>query len=207
MQTPGRGRGASVAEERRRRREGSKRAQASRERRQEARSRRQMRSRLYLGSGVLGAIVLIVVIALLQGGGPDLGRSVTVLPGVHSPPYNYSSNPPTSGNHLPNTSPYGFLGGPIVPEAAVHNMEHGAVVIWYAPDNPTLAGDVNRLVRAVGPTCIVAGSHAGMAFPVVATIWGRTLELGAFDEAALRAFVEAYRGAEGPEAGICRQQS
>ena len=207
MQTPERGRGASVAEERRRRREGSKRAAASRERRQDARGKRRLRNRLYLGGGVLGVVALIVAIVLLQSGGPDLGRTVRLLPGVHAPPYTYTTNPPTSGNHLANTSSYGFLGGPIAAESAVHNMEHGAVVIWYQPDDPELAGAVNRLVRSLGPTCIVAGSYRGMNFPVVATVWGRLLELSSFDEAALRAFVGAYRGSEGPEPGVCFQQS
>ena len=42
-----------------------------------------------------------------------------------------------------------------------------------------------------------------MEYPLAATVWGRILELNEFDEAALREFVEAYRGQQGPEAGVC----
>ena len=90
-----------------------------------------------------------------------------------------------------------------MPEQVVHNMEHGAVVIWYAPDDPALAGSVNGLVRELGSGCLVAGSYASMGFPVVITVWGRLLELPAYDEAQIREFVEAYRGNGGPEAGLC----
>ena len=80
-------------------------------------------------------------------------------------------------------------------------MEHGAVVIWYAPGDPELAGSINRLLHDLGPRCLIAGSYQGMEYPVVATVWGRLLELDSYDEARLREFIGAYRGAQGPEAG------
>ena len=138
----------------------------------------------------------------------DLSQPVTLLPGIHSPPYVYNSSPPTSGNHLAVPSRYGFLGDDLVPEAAVHNMEHGAVVIWYAPDNPNIAGSVNRLITDLGPRCLVAGSYQGrMNSTIVATVWGRILELNTYDEVILKNFIEKYKAKNGPEAPFCRTES
>jgi hypothetical protein len=101
------------------------------------------------------------------------------------------------------------LGDEIVPEAAVHNMEHGAVVIWYQPGNPELAGDINALVRELGQECLVAGSYEDMSVEVAATLWSRVLPQETYDEAELRQFIQKYRGTGGPaiEAGLCRSQS
>ena len=205
-------------DQRQRRREGSQRAQAGREARQLARRRRERRSRLY----VLGSVLAIVILGaaaflLLRDTGPKPGFAMQELPGRHGPPYLYITDtvidgvaatvPPTSGSHDPRRSAYGFLGGPVVSEAAVHNMEHGAVVIWYQPGDPDLAGEINQLVRSLGRSCLVAGSYSQMSFEVAATVWGRVLPQAAFEREALLEFVRTYRGARGPEAGICRQES
>ncbi len=201
-------------DQRQRRREGSQRAQAARSARLETRRTRERRSRLYAMGGVLAAVVVVAAaILLLRDTGPVVGFAVRELPASHGPPYFYDTQltidgvpaeiPPTSGRHDPTQGPYGFLGRPIIAEAVVHNMEHGAVVIWYQPGDPDLAGDVNQLVRDLGQTCVVAGSFAQMSFEVAATAWGRVLPLESYDREALAEFVREYRGERGPEAGIC----
>jgi hypothetical protein len=201
-------------DQRERRREGSKRAQASRERRIDAKARRKKNNILYaIGAAVLAAAA-IAAFAFLQGGGTELGIKVSELSGRHSPPYIYVQDvtingepariPPSSGNHFPQQSAYGFLGTDLIPEAVVHNMEHGSVVLWYQPDDADLAGKVNQLVRSLGQQCIVAGSYADQSFDITATVWGRALPLEAYDETQLRAFISEYRGEAGPEAGLCR---
>ena len=201
-------------DQRQRRREGSQRAQAGRAARQQARRRRERRSSLY----VLAAALVVVAAAaaaflLFRDTGPELGFSVRQLPAGHGPPYLYDTSltidgtpveiPPTSGSHDSTPSRYGFLGGPLVAEAVVHNMEHGAVVLWYQPGDPTLAGQVNQLVRELGERCVVAGSFAQMSFAVAATVWGQVLPLERFDRDALLEFAREYRGERGPEAGVC----
>ena len=191
-----------MAEERERRRQGSRRAQAARQKRQQAGERQRKRLGIVVAAGL--ALVAAALVAFLTlGGSGGVGREVEQLVGVHSPPYVYNTNPPTSGNHLPSVGRYGHWGEELIPELVVHNLEHGAVVIWYAPGDSELAGSVNRLVRSLGPTCIVAGSYSGMEHPVAATVWGRILELPEFDEELLRAFATEYRGQQGPEAGVC----
>ncbi len=204
-------------DQRQRRREGSRRAQASRARRQATRKSRQTKNILYGLGGLVAIAAVVAVIVFLRGLGPDIGVQVAQLSGLHQAPYIYNTDididgelvriPPTSGNHFPAQSAYGHIGGPLRPEAVVHNMEHGAAVIWYQPDNPDIAGQVNQLVNALGNQCLVAGSFANMDFLVAATVWGRVMPLREYDEAQLREFIDAYRGNEGPEAGLCRGQS
>ena len=203
-----------------RRREGSRRAQSARERTTAAQSRGQQRK---LGYVVVGAIVVAVAaIAAFfviggSGSAPTGTVEVPVLPGIHSPPYIYNQDivingetvriPPSSGNHFPSWDQWGFLGEPLLPELVVHNLEHGAVAIWYQPGDPELAGKVNQLITAMGSQCIVAGSYSNMSFPIVATVWGYALPLDGFDEVLLRGFIDEYRGKLGPEAGLCRGES
>lgn len=49
----------------------------------------------------------------------------------------YPTTPPTSGLHAPSTADPGFSREPVQEEFAVHNMEHGQVVVWYSPDAPS----------------------------------------------------------------------
>lgn len=196
-----------MANQRRRRSQGARRAvEAQEQRRQGYQRTRQRRGRRRV---LLGAAVLVVLAAIITAvvipRGPQLGESVAELPGSHAPPFRYNSQPPTSGNHLPTSVPYGHSFGTLVAEAAVHNMEHGAVVIWYEQGNEELASQVDLLVRQLGRSCLVAGAYPRVASSVAATTWGRILELDEFDGAQLREFVEAYRGRRGPEAGLCRQ--
>ena len=196
-----------MANQRQRRSQGARRAvEAQEQRRQGYQRTRQRRGRHRV---LLGAAVLVELDALSTGvvipRGAHLGESVGELSGSHFPPCSYNSQPPTSCNHLPTQIPYGHSFGTLVAEAAVHNMEHGAVVIWYEQGNEELASQVDLLVRQLGRSCLVAGAYPGVASSVAATTWGRILELDEFDGAQLREFVEAYRGRRGPEAGICRR--
>jgi Protein of unknown function (DUF3105) len=46
----------------------------------------------------------------------------------------YETFPASSGVHNPTTSIWGDYRVPVDPRQAVHNLEHGGVVIWYGPD-------------------------------------------------------------------------
>src|SRR5437870_12781862 len=59
---------------------------------------------------------------------PDPGGRTHIPPGQ---PYNYNSNPPTSGPHASATATPGAHGAPVAKEAAVHTMQHGPHVGWY----------------------------------------------------------------------------
>jgi hypothetical protein len=55
-------------------------------------------------------------------------------------PIQYSTSPPTSGDHLEGPASTGFYdlenASDAPPERLVHNMEHGQIIIWYAPSAP-----------------------------------------------------------------------
>lgn len=42
----------------------------------------------------------------------------------------FDSSPPSSGTHYPDWAPFGSYDGPIDDGYAVHNLEHGGVVVW-----------------------------------------------------------------------------
>ena len=46
----------------------------------------------------------------------------------------YETFPASSGTHNPTTSIWGNYRQPVDPRQAVHNLEHGGVVIWHGPD-------------------------------------------------------------------------
>ena len=91
---------------------------------------------------------MAVPVLLIRG--PDVGQAVSVLPAQHAPPFTYTTRPPTSGNHLVTAMPYGMNTTPLIAEAAFHNMEHGAVVIWYQPGEAAREEAVGRLMRELG---------------------------------------------------------
>lgn len=192
--------------QRQRRQEGARRAQENAAQRNQQRKKVQQRRRYTIG-GVMAIAIAAIVASQFISFGPDLGEKVQALAGTHNPPYTYNTRPPTSGNHLPSPASYGFTSTPLAGNQVVHNMEHGAVVIWFQPGDDTLAGQVRDLVSAVGSECLVAGPYADMDDTVAVTGWGRILRLDAFDSLQIREFVAAYRGDLGPEAGICRSES
>ena len=173
--------------------------------RQARRRRQRMRLLKIGGSAVIVVAALIVGVLLTRP--PELGKAIPQLAASHGGSFAYNSRPPTSGSHPTEGMPYGYSDSPIPAEAAVHNMEHGGVVVWYQPNDPDLALSVSQLVRGLGASCLVAGPYADMDSRVAATAWGRLLALDEFDGQQIRDFVDAYRGRTGPEAGVCRTQA
>jgi hypothetical protein len=62
-----------------------------------------------------------------------------------TPHEEYNSNPPTNGPHWPVSEvapvPGGFYDEAQVPEAVIHNLEHGQIVFWYDPNAPQQVKD------------------------------------------------------------------
>jgi hypothetical protein len=73
----------------------------------------------------------------------------------------YNSSPPTNGPHYANPAQTGFYTSALPPEQLVHNLEHGQIVIWYAPDAPdAVMEDIEALVREQ-PVATVASPYEG----------------------------------------------
>jgi hypothetical protein len=59
----------------------------------------------------------------------------------------YTSNPPTSGPHGEQPAAFKVLANPAPKEALVHNMEHGAVVVWYNTEDQAVIDELAKIVN------------------------------------------------------------
>lgn len=127
------------------------------------------------------------------------GTAVAIMDSPHIPPsqaerVRYSTTPPTSGPHFAFTVATGVYDRPVAEGLTVHAMEHGHVVIQYAPD--TAAADVaglERLARRYGSDVILA-PYPRLDHGIALTAWGRIELLDRFDEQRVSRFVTALRG-------------
>jgi Protein of unknown function (DUF3105) len=141
----------------------------------------------------------------------DLGRA-HIPAGEVFPDYN--SRPPTSGPHGP-ALPWGIHSAPVPVESAVHNLEHGGVVIWYNCDGgpqPLDESACDQLVReltdAVGPRLdddmfIVLAPYGDMENRIALTAWQYLDAFDEFDRARIEAFIASFECKFDPE-GACR---
>lgn len=151
--------------------------------------------------------------------GAHTGNQIAALPALST----YPTTPPTSGPHDPNVLPAGVYDRTPNMGPALHSLEHGGVIVWYAPDAP--AEDVRALVDfysrepIAGERVIVApydypDQGAAGALPdgaqMAMVAWHRIQTCAAVDPAAAFGFSaryafptfdrEAYLG-EAPEPG------
>lgn len=119
---------------------------------------------------------------------PDQG-SRHVAPGEA---VNYDTATPTSGAHAPSSARCGVLTTGLPLEFAVHNLEHGVVVVWYRPDlEETLLPELRDLIERWDSHVMVA-PNPGISDAIVATAWNR---LQRFDSVGpeLAEFIDVYR--------------
>jgi hypothetical protein len=125
----------------------------------------------------------------------DLSRNHTYDPVA------YEQSPPVGGDHNPVWQNAGFYEDPVQNEKAVHTMEHGAVWITYTPDLPQDQKDQLRQI-VESQDCLLASPYPDLPTPVVASAWGKQLQLQGVDDPGLREFIQAYRkGSQTPEPG------
>lgn len=176
-------------------------------------------------TSIIGIAMLVAVIMFGRDGkginGPDLeavgvtaeaaacGESkeeAIAEKNEHTPqngdPVNYTVAPPTSGNHSPTPLPFGkrFYSrdeNP-PPERAVHNLEHGYIVVWY--DSKVTDAQVSVLEEAAsgaeGKFLVVPWTRGD--FPgdkhIVLTSWGQKQECGDVSGAVMKKFQDNHGG-------------
>ena len=113
----------------------------------------------------------------------------------------YGRLPPVGGDHSAVWQNCGFYATPVPNERAVHSLEHGAVWITYRPDIPEqAAAELRSLAKDRGH--VLVSPEPGNPTPVVATAWGRQLQLHRVDDPRLEQFILAFRsGSNAPERG------
>lgn len=156
---------------------------------------------------VVGGIALVVV---SRGGGGGSGADAPAGTETFDYPSRnhvqgsvaYDRTPPAGGDHAGVWQNCGSYPDPIVPEQGVHSMEHGAVWITYRADLE--ASDVDR-VRSLadGETFVLVSPwEADLPSAVVASAWGRQLEVSSASDPRLEQFVRAFQvGPQAPEPG------
>lgn len=142
----------------------------------------------------------------LVGEGQEALARVATQPdegNVHVPlgtPVRYRADPPTTGNHWPVWADPGRHTQTISPEALVHSLEHGHIVVYI--DRPS--AEATRLLTLWSNLYrgdfdgLVVVPRANLGAEVILTAWTKTLRLPQFEPAAAAAFIDAFRG-RGPE--------
>lgn len=127
------------------------------------------------------------------------GEPVEIMDSPHLPPSEiggvaYNSLPPTSGPHFAFTIAPGVYQEPVPDGLAIHALEHGRVVIRYAPDlDPREVAALTGVARRHG-TDVVLSPYPPLAGGIALTAWGRIDRLDRYDERRVIGFVEAMRG-------------
>lgn len=120
-------------------------------------------------------------------------------------PVDYPQTPPVGGSHSPVWQNCQYYDTSIPNERGVHSMEHGAVWITYSPDLSAADRKVLSDLAATGDHILVS-QYAGLPSPLVATAWGKQLQLQSVNDPELQQFVEFFQsGPQTPEPGVtCR---
>lgn len=199
---------ASDAHERRQARLEARRA--ARERELEARARAARRQRLvrFALLGLLAGAFVWFFFLQTRPEGPDSigGHAIQRFPetGVNehvTGTVDYDSSPPTHGPHGAVVA-CGVHGEPIPNENQVHLLEHGAVGIQYRPDvEPADIAAIEDIVRDYDSE-VFSAPYPDMDTAIALTSWGELMRLDRLDTAAIRRYVEEFRG-QGPESVAC----
>jgi hypothetical protein len=167
-----------------------------------------MDPRILIVGGVLvvGAIILVVAV-LFAGNTPQIGERQVDNGGGHVPVCGqggpFSSVPGTSGTHWNTPGGWGVYPptAGIAESQAVHNLEHGGIVIWYQSAQLDEAGVkaltdyVHQQVRGAKFKMILS-PWTGQDFghPIAVTAWDWLLYLDTSDIGQIQAFVDAHYG-------------
>ncbi len=114
----------------------------------------------------------------------------------------YPTLPPAGGNHLGIWHTCGIYKVELLDEAAVHSLEHGAVWVTYKPE--IAKEEIIKLTTMLSSRSkILLSPHPEQISPIVATAWGRRLEIESSNDLRLEKFVDFFvDGEAAPEAGI-----
>ena len=189
---------------------------------------------------ILGAVILAIVLTQKSSGKPNSSSvaaamraagctyqdvkipappkgQTTHIPTLASP-VNWNSYPPAGGQHYGQWAVWGFYTEPVDPKQAVHNEEHGGVVLWWGPKTPQSEIDKLHAFYTASPNSMFGtplGTIKGKSLgsKVAITAWtgdpskyqrsgdygtGHLAICPSFNESAFAQFRDAYRG-KGPE--------
>jgi hypothetical protein len=185
------------------------------------------------GSGIVAlGIVLTALFALGSSGGltPEKAAAAirsggctykavpAALSGQHisslKTAVKYNTFPPSNGRHYYTPAVWGFYDDAVNPKIAVHNEEHGGMIIWYGTGISATTKEEIRSFYDQDPNAILVTPLPTLGKNEIAmTAWtspqgaageaarpgqGHVAICSAFNEKAFKAFRDAFRG-HGPE--------
>jgi Protein of unknown function (DUF3105) len=123
------------------------------------------------------------------------------------------TDPPSGGQHYDTPAPFSFYDEAVNPRIVVHNLEHGAVVIWFGPQVSAKTREDLHSFYNSSPVGVLATPYASLGTKIALAAWtgdykryqkngyygtGHFSVCKEFDEDAFKTFRDAYRG-HGPE--------
>jgi hypothetical protein len=120
----------------------------------------------------------------------------------------YSSFPPTSGDHWPpgNQARCGFYPEGLRDERAVHNLEHGNIVVSYNLSSQAEVDQLRKVVENLGLAAVWGVTRFYDRLPegqVAVAAWGVLDTMQGIDRDRIKKFFEGYAGTLGPETLPC----
>jgi hypothetical protein len=116
----------------------------------------------------------------------------------------YKTYPPVSGTHYGSTAEYGFSDVEIAEGKLVHNLEHGAIVLYYKPD---VSDAVKQQLREAfttlpagkyGKVKLVITPYSNMSAPLAIAAWDRLFLMNEFKYDEIQTFYTTWVD-KGPE--------
>ena len=107
----------------------------------------------------------------------------------------YTSDPPTSGPHLPISAPWGVLKFRTNNRELLENMEQGGIVIRYDSSSyPGLVASLEAIAQSYldHDRPVVMVPYKDMETRLALTGWTRLMKLDDLDEEAIQFFIEAH---------------
>jgi Protein of unknown function (DUF3105) len=153
------------------------------------------------GSGAQDAIT-----ALREAGCTYVSPSPQGRTHVSAVPKGFKANsvPRSSGPHSPQTIIYGAYTDEVPELNAVHNLEHGAVILYYGPRVP--ASTVDSMVGFYNedPDGLIVSKHSNLGGDVAFVSWAHVARCPKFEEDVARKFIDefAFRGPESCKSDI-----
>lgn len=125
----------------------------------------------------------------------------------------YETNPPTSGRHIGELVQAGIYDTVVPNEVAVHNMEHGFVIVWYSCTAGTPLNDEqcatlrNELSAVVQPAVadgkfVVQSPNTAIDHRIALTAWQFLDAFDEFDAERVSTFIDTFWCHYDPE-GSC----
>jgi hypothetical protein len=166
-------------------------------------------------AGIVGLVVVVAIVVLGGGGSsikgvkgaitsiraagcqfktyPELARSPHYATLTPSPPPKWNSVPPTSGRHYVQPLVFGQYDQPIIEIQAVHNLEHGAMILQYGSKLQT--AELNAITRwyRKDSNALIVAPLPSLGDKVAMTAWTRWSECTGFNEKAANVFRTTFR--------------